>query len=46
MYEYEFQQYRSAELIRRAARRQARHGGAVAESHTPRRRGHRFARTA
>ncbi|MET9356525.1 hypothetical protein ABZY14_26580 [Streptomyces sp. NPDC006617] len=61
MYEYEFQQYRSAELIRRAdearlarevlrarraARRQARHGAAVAESHTPRRRGHRFARTA
>lgn len=61
MYEYEIQQYRSAELIRRAdearlareavrarraARRQARHGGAEAESHMPRQRRPRFARAA
>ncbi|MFE0415401.1 hypothetical protein [Streptomyces tendae] len=61
MYEFEIQQYRSAELIRRAdearlareavrarraARRQARHGGAEAESHTPRQRRPRFARAA
>ncbi|KAF2777385.1 hypothetical protein ACFWQ6_14595 [Streptomyces coelicoflavus] len=62
MYEYEIQQYRSAELIRRAdearlarevvrarraARREARHGAAEAESHTPRRqRRPRFARVA
>ncbi|MFJ6693767.1 hypothetical protein [Streptomyces sp. NPDC091294] len=61
MYEYEIQQFRSAELIRRAdearlareavrarraARRQARHDGAEAESHTPRQRRPRFARAA
>ncbi|OWA10550.1 hypothetical protein B9W62_11545 [Streptomyces sp. CS113] len=61
MYEYEIQQYRSAELIRRAdearlareavrarraARRETRHGGAEAESHTPRQRRPRFARAA
>ncbi|MEU9521154.1 MULTISPECIES: hypothetical protein [unclassified Streptomyces] len=61
MYEYEIQQYHSAELIRRAdearlarevirarraARREARHGGVEAESHTPRPRRPRFARAA
>lgn len=70
MFEYEIQQQRSAELIRRAdearlarevvrarraARRDARQdarrvggqgGAAGAESHTPRPRGHRFARAA
>ncbi|KPC72241.1 hypothetical protein ACWDF1_15455 [Streptomyces coelicoflavus] len=61
MYEFEIQQYRSAELIRRAdearlareavrarraARREARHGAAEAESHTPRQRRPRFARAA
>ncbi|MFJ6073025.1 hypothetical protein ACIQFU_19610 [Streptomyces sp. NPDC093065] len=61
MYEYQLQQYRSAELIRRAdqarlarevlrarraARREARHGAAEAESHTPRQRRPWFARVA
>ncbi|WP_217162341.1 hypothetical protein [Streptomyces sp. AC512_CC834] len=61
MYEYEIQQFRTAELIRRAdearlarevvrarraARWEARHGGAAAESHTPRQRRHRSARVA
>ncbi|WP_395574890.1 hypothetical protein [Streptomyces sp. BK79] len=61
MFEYEIQQTRSAELIRRAdqarlvreavrarraARREARHGAAGAESHTFRFRRHRFARAA
>ena len=61
MYEYEIQQLRAAELIRRAdqarlareavrarraARRDARHDAAPAESHTSRLRRHRFARAA